>query len=56
MKLTKEQIDNVFPPFSEKRRNLRKQWNEHNENNSYYSWDKWLSYHTEMELSPDLPF
>lgn len=54
--MTEQQIDNVFPPFSEKRRALRKAWNEHNKNHEFYSWDKWLMYHTEMESGPDLPF
>lgn len=53
---TEEQIDQVFPPFSDKRRELRKRWNKHCREVEHYNWDKWLQHYTEMELAPDLPF
>ena len=36
--LTENQVDNIFPPFSDKRRNIRKEWNK----KPYVNWDRYL--------------
>jgi hypothetical protein len=55
MNITEQQIDEVFPPFSDKRRELRKRWNNHNKTSVHVSWDYYLKVNAINELWP-LPF
>lgn len=48
-----DMVDKIYPPFSEKRKEVRKRWNKQE---SYKNWDKFLMYNAYMELQPDLNF
>lgn len=54
-------VDKVYPPFSEKRRELRKAWTNHmqlvdQKEAMYIGWDQWLLNYARLEMQPDLPF
>ncbi len=58
---TEQWIDDIYPPFSEKRKEIRKAWSKYMRlvrvfDLKYISWDEWLLKQATIEIAPDLPF